>query len=602
MRRLIERQRRALASHDAGFTLVELIVAMMIIATVLLLLMVVQTSALVTTSQARQRQQATAVANQTLEELRALPWTVLSNGLNTTYVGSNDDPNIPIGTTTLHPSANLSINESLKTSSAQVGPGHAPLASGTNNTNKIVQTDPSIPGMTFEARSYTSVSNSPNTPSNVIMLTVIVTWKRVGDAKVRTVIARSAAFAPTWGCGSLTNQPFLGACEAIVSSAGGTQGPSISVSGASVGPPIAGSVPILPGTTALTATLLSGQADGSSSSQQSVTVDSGATTAGGFVNDASDTPLASVGLLQVLNKASNDAGTTGAAPPNPSPATGTGTAAPFSVSSGVFVLRMAPSSSGLTGTAQASLLSSCRLGVPPGQGCARGFFTSGAAAKGTFEIGTTTPATVFTLASNPGLTSTNEGWAARFATAAGTDPSVGCATPVSGAGCASGGAARTLPQIDVGAGPWITAGTGIVQITGYSDTLMVQRGTSQLGALPAVTRNGQIKYWNGSGYSAPLTLNVLTSQTLTAIPVLTWTGGGYTVTAATTVSITRPATTTTGTDPLCKADSCSINADTGSVTISVTYTVSGAASFAFVAVTSLGTTRASAAFKAAPSA
>jgi hypothetical protein len=38
------------------------------------------------------------------------------------------------------------------------------------------------------------------------------------------------------------------------------------------------------------------------------------------------------------------------------------------------------------------------------------------------------------------------------------------------------------------------------------------------------------------------------------------------------------------------------------VTITVTYTVSGAASFAFVAVTSLGTTRASAAFKAAPSA
>lgn len=599
MRRLMERQRRALASHDAGFTLVELIVAMMIIATILLLLMVVQTSALVTTSQARQRQQATAVANQTLEELRALPWNVLNNGLNLGYVNSHDDPNIPISTTTLHPSANLSINENLKTSSGQTNV--PPLASGATNTNKVVQTDPSIPGMTFEARSYTSVSNSPSTPNNVIMLTVIVSWKRVGDAKIRSVIARSAAFAPTWGCGNPANQPFLGACEAIVSSSGGTQGPSISVTGAAVGALAAGSVPILPGATALSAKLVSGEADGSSSSQQSISVDSGVTTPGGFVNDASDTPLASVGLLQVLNKASNDVGTTGAAPPDPSPATGSGTAAPFSVSSGDFVLRMVPSSSGLTGTAQASLLSSCKVGVPAGQGCARGSFTGGATAKGTFEIGTTTPATVFTLASIPVLPGTNEGWAGRFTTQPGTAAAVGCTPTISGAGCTSGGASRALPQIDVGAGPWIPGGTGIVQISSYSDSVMVQRGTNQLGALQVVNRTGLIKYWTGSAYTTGLTVNGSTSTTLIP-PVVTWTGGGYTVTAATTVSITAPASTTTGTDPACKTDSCSISADTGSVTISVTYTVSGAASFAFVAVTSLGTTRASAAFKAAPSA
>src|SRR5665648_1192881 len=65
---------------DEGFTLVELIVAMFVIAIILTSLAMVQTRAMVTIAQAKERQQATALANQTLEQLRALPWDTLKKG------------------------------------------------------------------------------------------------------------------------------------------------------------------------------------------------------------------------------------------------------------------------------------------------------------------------------------------------------------------------------------------------------------------------------------------------------------------------------------------------------------------------------------------
>ena len=603
MRRLMERQRRALASHDAGFTLVELIVAMMIIATVLLLLMIVQTSALVTTSQARQRQQATAVANQTLEELRALPWSVLGNGLNLTYASSGVDPNISAGTTTLHPPANPSITEALISSPGQVNA--PPLASGLDSTNKIIQTDPSVPGMTFEARSYTSIS--PSTPTGVITLTVIVTWKRVGDAKTSTVIARSAAYAPGGGCGDPTNQPYLGACQALMSSSGGIQGPMISVTGTTpVGAPAASDVPILPGTTPLSADLFSAQVGAAVASQQATTVDSAVTTPGGIVNDATDTPFASTGRTRIVNQASNDTGSSGAAPPNPADVIGTGATGSLSVTSGPYVLKL--NSSGLTGgTAKASLVASCHSGIPAGQGCGTGLYTGSNPASGIFSIGTN----IFTLASIPATSGTNEGWAGRFTTSPGTS-AVGC-TSLSGAGCASAGATRTLlAQVNIGAGPWsaIAAASGIVQVLNYSDSVRVERGASQKTTAASSTRVGTLKYWNGSSY---VSLPMLTTTSVTLGPkdpvtgvgdigVVSWTGGVYTVTAATTVTITQAAWAATG-DAACITDSCSIDADTGGVSVSVMYTVSdGTTTFAFVSVISLGTTHANAAFKAAPDA
>jgi type IV pilus modification protein PilV len=58
-----------------GFTLIELLVVMVILAGCLLGLMTVQVSALRSVTVAKERQQATALTNRTMEQLRALPTT-----------------------------------------------------------------------------------------------------------------------------------------------------------------------------------------------------------------------------------------------------------------------------------------------------------------------------------------------------------------------------------------------------------------------------------------------------------------------------------------------------------------------------------------------
>jgi len=80
LQRLTGILRRSQIKRDDGFSLVELVVAMAIISGVLLGLVTLQTKAMVTIAQAKERQQATAIANEVLEQLRALPWNSITKG------------------------------------------------------------------------------------------------------------------------------------------------------------------------------------------------------------------------------------------------------------------------------------------------------------------------------------------------------------------------------------------------------------------------------------------------------------------------------------------------------------------------------------------
>lgn len=70
-------------TDDSGFTLIEITLATGIVMTVLVLMAGVLTSGLTSTAVARQRQSADGIANQTLEQVRALPFETLSDGLST---------------------------------------------------------------------------------------------------------------------------------------------------------------------------------------------------------------------------------------------------------------------------------------------------------------------------------------------------------------------------------------------------------------------------------------------------------------------------------------------------------------------------------------
>ncbi|WP_315095262.1 prepilin-type N-terminal cleavage/methylation domain-containing protein [uncultured Cellulomonas sp.] len=586
---------RRLRSDESGFTLAELLVAMMIISGVLLGLMAVQTSALVTTAQTRQRAQGTAVANQVMEQMRALPWASLSKGMHASFASAaGGDPNVT--SSQLHPVADPSITEPLVTSTDQTT-DRAPL-SGAGGSNKTVEADPSIPGFTYTSRAY--VTRSAQTAANVLTLTVITSWRANQTTTQKHVILRSQAFAPTGGCGDASNQPYLGACQALLSGDAGATGPTVTVAAAGAGPtgPVTTpTTPIIPGTEATVATLSVGTAGVGLTSQQATAVEATATH-GGLQTLTADAAVAAVatGGGRLTNSASNDAGSAGAAPANPADVTGVGSASPLTVSGTGMSLQLVPAS-GTSANLRATTTVSCATGVPAGQACAASDLTGGGASS----VVLTTGGTPFTVASVAGGGSAKT-LGARFTSAAGTT-AVGCAA-LSGPGCLGTSVKRTVGLTSVGQGPWTggAAPSGLASVTSYTDATLVERGLSQRTTAGVTTRTGTVSYWNGSGYST-LTIDRLTSTTLVT-PAVTTTVGGVTVSASATVTVTPAMSIASHPDPVgCSGQGCSVTSDTGTLTLTVTYVVtSGGIPSAFTAAASVGSGRASAAFKAAPSA
>ncbi len=585
---------RARRRRDDGFTLIELIVAMVIIGMVLVSIVAVQTAALVTTAQTKQRTQATAIANETMEELRALPWLVLAKGLRTTFAtAAGGDPNVTGGR--FKPVANTAIDEALVTDSSQAT-DKLPL-SGAGGTNKIVSTDPSIPGSTFTTRTYVTRTSAS---AQALTLTVVTSWVQNQSGKARSVMVRSQAYAPDGGCGDRANQPFLGACQALISASAGVAGPAITLSPASVDPtlPLAPGTPLLPGVGYASALVKSSGASASTSSQQATTIESTATPPGVTLLplDPAAEAVVTAGLGLVTH-ASNDVGAQGAAPPDPAAVTGLLSGGTQSFGTGASTLNLA-SGSGATGTVRASLATSCQSGVPAGQGCGSGSVAGGTGGRAALTVG----AQSFVMADLSGVnTSPFVAFSARFATAPGNS-SVGCVS-LSGPGCGSGGASRGLTGMSrFGVGPWASgaATDGLVTIADYSDSILTERGETQRTATATSTRTGTIRIWNGTGYTqvvlGPASNGVHTT------PVVTWTADGKSVTASATVTVTAAASLADNPDAAaCRSAACTIAADSGTVTVSVTFVVNdGTSPYGIAASADYGSSRASASFKAAP--
>jgi Tfp pilus assembly protein PilV len=62
--------------------LIEVVMAMLVLVTVIFSLTFVLVSSLADTAYARQRSEATNLANETIEEVRAMPWTTIEQGMN----------------------------------------------------------------------------------------------------------------------------------------------------------------------------------------------------------------------------------------------------------------------------------------------------------------------------------------------------------------------------------------------------------------------------------------------------------------------------------------------------------------------------------------
>lgn len=83
------RGRRFRGGKEEGFSLLEVMIAMLVLVTAIFSLTYVLVNSLADTAYARQRVTATNLANQTLEEVRALPWSVIEGGMSATELAAN---------------------------------------------------------------------------------------------------------------------------------------------------------------------------------------------------------------------------------------------------------------------------------------------------------------------------------------------------------------------------------------------------------------------------------------------------------------------------------------------------------------------------------
>jgi type II secretory pathway pseudopilin PulG len=176
------------ARRDAGFALVELVVAAFVIALVALAAVGVLVSTAQNVAVSRQRQAAAALATQALEQLRGLPYSMVTAGLRSDDLTGDPDVSTAFGTPRLllpAGAAGSAIDEQLVVNGgastvAPLYPHRVVVTSSTFRNNPtlsvFVTVDPSNAG--------------------VYDLTAVVRWVPVGGAGSQTYVQRSKLFSP----------------------------------------------------------------------------------------------------------------------------------------------------------------------------------------------------------------------------------------------------------------------------------------------------------------------------------------------------------------------------------------------------------------------
>lgn len=206
--------RRCTGTPDDGFTMVEVLVAMVIVAVVMASMIGVLLSALTTVVQARQRQTATALGTQALEQLRALPYDDITQ--DNAAFGAPDlgleqitgsDP-YDFEPTTVLPGVDerLVVNE----------------YSGRWE-------DIAVDEVTYRVSTYVTRPAIAAGASQTFNLTTLVTWTSAAYPDARTAAQRSTTFSPA-GCLSTAQSPFAAPCQAYFTGQAGAALGGITIS------------------------------------------------------------------------------------------------------------------------------------------------------------------------------------------------------------------------------------------------------------------------------------------------------------------------------------------------------------------------------------
>ena len=605
----------------------ELVVAMMIITGVLLVLMAVQTSALVSVVEAGHRQQATAYANGAIEQMRAMPYAVLSRGMDADFVSASggNDPFVSGTTLTVEGVAEeLVIANATGTAGAQNRLDAWPPLFDDTGSNKIVNESPESTGAIFTTRAYVTAGLGG---ADTLGITVVVAWEDKSTGATRIDVYRTTAYAPSAGCSdlaSLESQPFLSSCQARFSSASSSASISASVTANLPDPLTATAVSIMPGQQMFSVVMQTSQARASLNSQQVTNVDATLAYGGERVTKADGSNYSLTfprGFESYVSEASNDTVSIGSPGEDNTLTRSHSGASPVTIASVADPTYHAlfDSDQFAAGTTHSSVTAACAVGVEAENPCAQA--NIGGLTKMRFRLDYTNGASqnfgMTPFERGNGTGTAKEAWVARYSdsTKLGT---IACTT-VTNEGCVAAGASATSATIhhsspsnsDWGAG---AATNGIVYITAYWDEVTVQRGRDQKATAADIDRGATLWFWDDdiSDYEE-VTITESTNRVISdpEIPVLTWTAssGKIVATATTTVTITGGiAPAVTGDDPDCIADLCKITASVGVILVSTTYAVSvddgigGSYDYEINVSTSLTGSQASASYRGAPSA
>ncbi len=594
------RQSLARRGHgESGFTLIEVIVAMSLTLVLMAAVLGVLVSSLRSVQLAHQRQTATSLSTQAMEQLRALDYSSVTTDLHTTgpypmsaglqYVTGTTFPILQPTAVLPGVSEPLIVNQYSAKILDVVNPGST-----------------TVDGVRYVVQVYVTDPTPAAGQQQVYNLTVITSWSSAVSGGSRVVSQRSTLFSPA-GCLTAADHPFSGPCQAAyVADAGQSLG-GFTLSAD------AGSGDI----TGFNGQMLSLSLPVISSNQtmeQSANAKGMVATGEGRATSGSQTATGGVGASVAVTS-------------DPSAATAQTQTSSAMQSAGEVSLTgtlgslVAHAPGGTGGTTSAAIFadsSLCKDGTQFGTGLTTG--PSGAlrpcvassvgpvTLDGYLSLRTGTQDAVLVRqgAAGSGITRTVS---ANLAGPSGTACAASTPTILTGS-CVHAAATRTLGTVtvlDPAGAIGVPAGfQGLWYVDGLQETATSESGRG--GAGPTYSRSGTLHVWNPatSSYDPPVDLSTFAGSgtpTALAIPDMTLTyPDGLTVTAGGTLTINH-TTTTTVSSAGC-ATTCKAGVDGSSaVRALITFTATrGADSSVFGLAADLGGLLASSSYKAAPGA
>jgi Tfp pilus assembly protein PilE len=576
---------------EQGFTVLETVVALGVILAALVTLAYTANTGFANAAYARQRQTASGLANQTIEQVRALPFDTLKQGMSN-FDNLTGDPWIRVVGPDYY-FTGVTPNEKIARGDIPLNPAVVPLVP---HVQQLRVGTASI----YTVRAFVTYYNNIQT-SNTYRVSVIVTWTQSARKGYARVNAQSLFFSGS-GCLSTATHPFAAPCQPFLfGSAQGAEG-DVSIAGTFDDVTINAS-DLRPG--------------GTSSDMQIEQISSiqGTTETSGVSLTANGQPRNDAGNQGITSGADNDPGNPGG---DFSTATLPGQASTtLSTTAGGGSVYSLTTSGGDTGattsTASASLSPAhpCQDavgnaqtdGLPCGASKARQLGTEfaslqlwGAAQK----IGTTTMASIDPSPADL-YVFTNRAKTPEFSYCPGA----------SGDGCVHADVTRTWGTVALGGLPDSLDATSLpVGWTGYLVTGLNLRTTASAeggvgSAAPTANVQGTISYYNGVGYT-PLVLAPGPSMNLVIPPVhAQQLVAGKLFTVDITASLKTGGTQVV--DPAacgtCIRNDASASAASPIVgTITYVFTYDGATVSQLTMKVDLGLTKAKASYKPAPSA